>query len=77
MNPSLRNPITLAVAATILLFLIGSTFTVVPETRQAVVLRFYLDLPDGEIAELIGCRPATVRTLIHRALRDLRRAMMP
>jgi RNA polymerase sigma factor (sigma-70 family) len=45
--------------------------------RQAVVLRFYLDLPDGEIAELIGCRPATVRTLIHRALRDLRREMTP
>jgi RNA polymerase sigma factor (sigma-70 family) len=45
--------------------------------RHAVVLRFYLDLPDGEIAELIGCRPATVRTLIHRALRDLRREMTP
>lgn len=45
--------------------------------RQAVVLRFYLDLPDGEIAELLGCRPATVRTLIHRALRDLRREMTP
>jgi RNA polymerase sigma-70 factor (sigma-E family) len=45
--------------------------------RQAVVLRFYLDLPDAEIAELLGCRPGTVRTLIHRALRDLRREMMP
>jgi RNA polymerase sigma factor (sigma-70 family) len=45
--------------------------------RRAVVLRFYLDLPDAEIAELIGCRPATVRTLIHRALPDLRREMTP
>ncbi|MGN6694337.1 MAG: RNA polymerase sigma factor [Aquihabitans sp.] len=45
--------------------------------RQAVVLRFYLDLPDGEIAALLGCRPGTVRTLIHRALRDLRREMTP
>lgn len=45
--------------------------------RRAVVLRFYLDLPDGEIAELIGCRPATVRTLVHRALHDLRREMTP
>ena len=43
--------------------------------RSAVVLRFYLDLTDGEIAEALGCRPATVRTLIHRALRDLRREM--
>lgn len=41
--------------------------------RAAIVLRFYQDLPDDEIAEAIGCRPATVRTLIHRGLHDLRR----
>ena len=45
--------------------------------RAAVVLRFYEDLPDVEIAGLLGCRPATVRTLIHRALRDLRREIQP
>ena len=28
--------------------------------------------PDDEIADLIGCRPGTVRTLIHRGLADLR-----
>lgn len=39
-NLSLRNPIVLAVAATILLLLLGSTFSIVPETRQGVVLRF-------------------------------------
>ena len=37
---TLRNPITLAVLATVLLFLIGSTFAIVPETSQAVVVRF-------------------------------------
>lgn len=45
--------------------------------RSAVVLRYYLDLPDAEIATLLGCRLATVRTLIHRALRDLRREISP
>ncbi len=39
-NISLRNPILLAILATIVLVLIGSTFSIVPETRQAVVLRF-------------------------------------
>jgi len=34
--------------------------------RAAVVLRFYEDLPDEEIAHLLGCRPATVRTSVHR-----------
>lgn len=40
MSFSLRNPILLAVLATIGLILIGSTFAIVPETKQAVVLRF-------------------------------------
>lgn len=39
--------------------------------RAAVVLRYYEDLPDPEVAELLGCRPATVRSLIHRALARL------
>jgi DNA-directed RNA polymerase specialized sigma24 family protein len=36
--------------------------------RQALVLRFYEDLPDAEIAELLGCRVATVRSLVFRGL---------
>ena len=40
--------------------------------RSAVVLRYYEDLPDEEIAELLGCREATVRSLVSRALTTLR-----
>jgi RNA polymerase sigma-70 factor (sigma-E family) len=40
--------------------------------RTAVILRFYLDLPTDQIAELIGARPATVRSLVHRALATLK-----
>ena len=39
--------------------------------RAAVVLRYYIGLPHAEIAELLGCRPVTVRTSIHRALKQL------
>jgi len=35
-----RNPIALAFAVILLLILFGSTFAVVPETRQAVIVRF-------------------------------------
>jgi modulator of FtsH protease HflC len=35
-----RNPIALAFVAIALLILVGSTFAIVPETRQAVVVRF-------------------------------------
>jgi len=37
---SLRNPAVLAVLATVALLIVGSTVSVVPETSQAVVLRF-------------------------------------
>ena len=40
--------------------------------RTAIVLRFYEDLPDSEIAEILEVRPATVRSLVHRGLGDLR-----
>ncbi|MEA3041396.1 MAG: modulator of FtsH protease HflC [Sphingomonadales bacterium] len=35
-----RNPIAIGVVAILLLILIGSTFTIVPETKQAVIVRF-------------------------------------
>jgi DNA-directed RNA polymerase specialized sigma24 family protein len=47
------------------------------DQRVALVLRFYEDLPDAEIARVMDCRPATVRTRIHRALTVLRKEMTP
>ena len=43
----------------------------------AIVLRFYEDLPDAEIAAVLGCRPATVRTLVRRGLAALRKEIEP
>ncbi|MFC5099652.1 sigma-70 family RNA polymerase sigma factor [Kibdelosporangium philippinense] len=44
-----------------------------PRTQQTVlVLRYFYDLPDAEIAETMGCRPATVRAYASRALATLR-----
>ena len=40
MSRLLRNPISLAFIAIALLILIGSTFAIVPETKQAVIVRF-------------------------------------
>lgn len=39
--------------------------------RAAMVLRFYEDLPDTQIAEVLGCSPATARSLTSRASRAL------
>ena len=43
--------------------------------RAVVALRYFVDLPDGEIAELLGCRTTTVRSLVHRSLRKLRKEL--
>jgi RNA polymerase sigma-70 factor (sigma-E family) len=40
--------------------------------RAALVLRYWEDRPEADIAEFLGCRPATVRSLVHRGLRALR-----
>jgi len=46
-----------------------------PRRRAALVLRYYLDLSEAEIAQAIGCRPGTVKSLTHRGLSDLRDAL--
>lgn len=43
--------------------------------RTAVLLRYYLDLPVGGIAELMGCAPSTVSSLLHRAMKDLKEVL--
>jgi RNA polymerase sigma-70 factor (sigma-E family) len=47
-----------------------------PERRRAaIVLRYYEDLPVIEIARVLGCRPGTVASLLHRGLADLRKVL--
>ncbi len=43
-----------------------------PRHRAAVFLRFYLDMSEADIAEALGCRPGTVKSILHRALAALR-----
>ncbi len=43
--------------------------------RTVVVLRYFADMPDAEIAETLGVRPATVRSLAHRAMAVLRKEL--
>jgi RNA polymerase sigma-70 factor (sigma-E family) len=46
--------------------------TLPPRQRAAVVLRYFHDLSDQQVAEAMGCRATTVRSLISRALSTLR-----
>jgi RNA polymerase sigma-70 factor (sigma-E family) len=40
--------------------------------RVAIVLRFYEDLSEREVSEILKCRPGTVKSLVSRGLATLR-----
>ena len=43
--------------------------------RAALVLRFYADLSEADVAEALGCRPGTAKSLVHRGLRELEKVI--
>ena len=53
--------------------LFGRLFATLPaRQRAALVLRFYEDLGFAEIARVLDCAEPTARSLVHRALAELR-----
>ncbi|MCU1387172.1 MAG: putative polymerase subfamily sigma factor [Ilumatobacteraceae bacterium] len=46
-----------------------------PAQRAVLVLRYWSDVPDTEIADILGIRPASVRSLVHRATRRLHKEL--
>jgi RNA polymerase sigma-70 factor (sigma-E family) len=46
--------------------------TLAPRQREAVVLRYFLDLSIDDTATLMGCSPGTVKSQVSRALTSLR-----
>jgi RNA polymerase sigma-70 factor (sigma-E family) len=45
--------------------------------RAVIVLRYHLDLSEVEIADALGCRPGTVKSLASRALARLEKEITP
>jgi RNA polymerase sigma factor (sigma-70 family) len=48
-----------------------------PRRRAVIVLRFYADLPLAEIAQILDVNLGTVKSMLHRALGDLREVIEP
>lgn len=46
-----------------------------PKRREVVVLRYYEDLTIDQIAEVLRTRPGTVKSLLHRALKELEKVV--
>ena len=56
-------------------YLIDALETLPPKQKTALVLRFYGDLSEKEIAEAMGVRPGTVKSTTSRGLAALRKAI--
>jgi RNA polymerase sigma factor (sigma-70 family) len=48
-----------------------------PQQRAVLVLRYYEDLPDAEIASVLSCSESTVRSHAFRGLASLRERLNP
>lgn len=46
-----------------------------PRKRAAVVLRFYEDMSFDEVAVSLGCAPSTARSLVRRAMNEMKGAI--
>ncbi len=46
-----------------------------PKRKTAIVLRYYLDMPIDEIAEVMNTRPGTVKSLLYRGRETLRQEL--
>ena len=44
-----------------------------PRRRSILVMRYYLDMTEADVAATLGCRVGTVKSTTHRALAELRK----
>lgn len=51
--------------------------TLPPRKRAVLVLRYLEDLPEAQVADILGCSVGTVRSQTHRAIAQLRSALTP
>jgi RNA polymerase sigma-70 factor (ECF subfamily) len=47
------------------------------DQRSVMVLRFYLDLPEADIADILGVPAGTVKSRLHRGLATMRMRLAP
>ncbi|MDL5201491.1 SigE family RNA polymerase sigma factor [Streptomyces sp. ALI-76-A] len=52
--------------------LLGALAGLPPKQRAVIVMRYWEDLPEAEVAEILGCSPGTVKSQASKGLAKLR-----
>ncbi|MFE9442659.1 SigE family RNA polymerase sigma factor [Streptomyces sp. NPDC006602] len=52
--------------------LLGALAALPPKQRAVIVMRYWEDLPEAEVAEMLGCSPGTVKSQASKGLAKLR-----
>jgi RNA polymerase sigma-70 factor (sigma-E family) len=73
-NPIAIDPLTAVDGRTELLQALGR---LPARQRTVLVLRYFNDLTEAEVAEVLGCSPGTVKSSASRGLARLREALQP
>ena len=53
----------------------GALLALPPGKRAVLVLRYLEDLPEAQVAEILGCSVGTVRSQTYKAISQLRSAL--
>jgi RNA polymerase sigma-70 factor (sigma-E family) len=56
---------------------VSALATLPPRQRAALVLRYFLDLPEAEVAAALGCSVGTVKSTVSRGLARLEQTLRP
>ncbi|GAA3579436.1 SigE family RNA polymerase sigma factor [Nonomuraea rosea] len=75
--PDLPDPADVGEAGAVAEDVRGALAKLPVRQRTALVLRFFADLPESEVAGLMGCSAGSVKTHTHRGLRAMRRLIPP
>jgi RNA polymerase sigma factor (sigma-70 family) len=57
--------------------LLGAVWRLPERDRIVIAYRYFVDLPEAELAEILGVRPGTVKSRLSRALARLRQQLPP
>jgi len=75
--PSVEGTVTPEDAAVLRVTLAQALRALPARQRDAVVLRYLVDLSEADVAASLGVKPGTVKSHLHRAVEQLRRTLGP